>query len=164
MTEIRSASQFRIYAQSIIDGLSEADPSVAAEKILTELNDAECRVALTLTLTDWLRTRSRTLGNKLRHSGPAKPQQPSARRAIQRDWWQDVLSTTLSVGTGYKFLRDCTNDDLFAAAEIRYDIAAANGVEANKWKATAELMQERKYATVADMSADEWRHIWGSLS
>jgi hypothetical protein len=162
---ITTTEEFRAYARQILNDTPDPNPAIATDKILGELSAEECKVALWLTLPDWLRNCARTADHQIRRSEPGTepvaPGSSAKRRLIAADW-AAKLNTRLRVGESYKFLRDCTAADLTAAARIRFDLAEANRVEAERWAATAELMVSRKYATVADVKPAEFRSIWQS--
>lgn len=163
---IKSADEFRAFTQEIVANVADPDPAVAFDKIMGELSDEECRVALAVTLPGWLRSEVRVRDNAIRKSEP-KVEKVGTSGTVRRirDWAANARATRLNVGAeGYKFLQDCAAVNLRAAAQIRYDLAAANRHEGDRWAALADHMDAKGYATVADIPDRELRSFWAAQS
>ena len=169
---IKTAAEFRALARSIIESSASPEPSVVADKLLGELSATECRIALAVTLTDWVRVYSATLARAHRSIDPdrtepaerdpltGKPVGHARMRRIRAtDWHAAALSERLLSPSGWKFLRDCTWQDLTEVAEARRVAAAKCEATAEKWQALADLMKRKKYATAAEVPVDALREI-----
>jgi hypothetical protein len=153
---------FRHHVASFVRKGESPDPAVTAEKILADLSDAECRVGLETTLTDYVRHVQNHMATSTRH-GSVSPMSTSGKVTRARSWWADVLATALEVGGEWKYLRDCTADDLDTAAETRYRIAAETKAQGDQWSALAKYLRaHRKMATVADVPEAELAKLLGA--
>lgn len=94
----------------------------------------------------------------------AKPRVRSSRsakvRAI-REAWQARLRDRYSIGRSWKFLGDCTFDDLMAAASERRDLAKSNSAIAEELERYAQAVQQHKAAHLRDLPADVLRDLLG---
>ena len=96
-----------------------------------------------------------------RHRGSFVPEQRSAatsnrsrKVASIRETWRRMLRDRIAVGpdiSDWKFLGDCTVDDLAYAAAIREDHARRNAARAQQLRDLAELLDQHGVSTVGDL-------------
>lgn len=163
---IRDGDEFRALAREIIDASGDPDPSVVAEKLLGQLSAADCKIALCVTLTDWLRTfraqhdravMARGVVTGSRSVGPSKVRHV-------RDWVAAVLAQSKFTGDEWKRLGECDESDLRGMATVRRDQAARNAAEADRWESLADAMAEHRWATVAKVPPAELERLLGGAS
>lgn len=154
---ISEASDFRALVRTHLLDSAEADPSVIAGKVLEQLTDAECRIALAATLDAYIHGVSSSSDRAVRRAplikGPSRPQRVAG-------WYAMTLSTRMLAGDTWKFLRDCTASDLHEAAALRYRTAAAVTAEADRWVRLADVMENASASTVADLDETALRSVF----
>jgi hypothetical protein len=82
------------------------------------------------------------------------PPSRSRKVASIRETWRRMLRDRIAVGpdvADWKFLGDCTADDLAYAAAIREDHARRNAARAQQLRDLAERLAEHGVSTVADL-------------
>ena len=131
----------------------EADPHRIAEDLIASMSLTDARAALAVTLPDYV---AKAI-HRTRRRGPA-PTTSSAR-------WDNVAElhasgelTLLRIRVfalgEWKFLGDCTRDDVKDIAEQREAEAAANAAAAERFKRLRAAMGRKRAAVVSDLPAD----------
>jgi hypothetical protein len=152
------SNEFRAFIQSELDTNPDPDPTVVADKILADLSDEEAAAALRFTLRPYVASYATNHDRGIRRgqgvSGTAAdtPASQVGRSRLRRAgvaWKEQVLATRLKTDRGRVFFRDCTADDLMAAAAIRYHHADANRVQGERLEALASAMRAGKWKTAA---------------
>lgn len=129
-----------------------ADPAVVADHVLKQVPDEHLRDALATCLPGWV---SRVAHRPLNRSASASKLGRS-RKCDDQAWYRGILRRRLEVGQDgreWKFLGDCTRDDVLRAAQVRRDQAAANLAVAAQLEKLAEKMRVFRASTVADLDA-----------
>lgn len=137
-----------------------ADPAVIAEMVARTLTNREIRTALATVLPDYVR---RVAGDL---AGRSRKPQAKVLTTPQRvaSWYASVLAARMFNGAEWKFLRDCTADDLHGAAAQRYKTAASTQQEADRLTTLAELLEKLGAETVAEVPEDELRSVLGGAA
>lgn len=139
-----------------------ADPGSATAEVLAQIPDESVRDALELTLREYVRQRFPRLS---RMSDPAenetmvpsgRPVNASWKRDAIREGWQRVLRDRVHVGpdsSAWKFLGDCTTQDLAYAASERRSLAAGMVVAAQQYEHLANLLTLHSVTAVKDLDS-----------
>jgi hypothetical protein len=136
-------------------GETEPDPARITAHILRSLTADECRVVAAAALHDFVRINVKNAG------GPAQTYEtangvrmPSAKQAGIRDWVERELRRHVYTGNPdqpWKFLTDCTVDDLYAAVEIRRRKAEQTLAEADWFEGVAKAAEHAGVDTVGQL-------------
>jgi len=161
-----SRYDLRADIKAILSGTSLTDPGDVADKVAESVPVKALRAALRVTLRAYVRqimAEERTLSAPNFGSGQAERDNqghPAAAgfswkgRAI-RDGWQRQLDARVHVGdSAWKFLGDCTYDDLQALSAEREKHAQKNAAWARHYRFLASLLTEHDAATVRDLPAE----------
>lgn len=154
---------FRSLARQALADAGSPDPAVVAELLLDSLTDAQCRVALGATLPNWMRVLASQQDRTVRHEAATPRTTPTTAQRVT-SWYQRTLATRIMVGDQWKFLGDCTADDLTAAADVRLKAAAATKAEGDRLQALAEQMRASGAKTVSKVKADVLQRVYGGQS
>lgn len=139
---------------------TDANPHIVAKEILDAIPRGCYRDALAETLPDFVRHAARSVrpappehssGDRYDSAAPlaAAPEvSPKARAFANR---RIALSMD---GNEWKFLTECTADDLDAAAAMRRTMATANLAVAQKFETLAETLRSQGCETVGDLPDD----------
>lgn len=147
--------------QWVLDALESstfADPSVVAADLANEIDSRKLRDALRQTLPAYvtsIATRARTANISRKPEDDDTPTNDSPRWNVVRSIFNDRVFTP----DGWKMLRDCTRDDLLAAATDRQERAAALMAWGDKFARLADLLAEENAAKVGDLSEDDVRAV-----
>jgi hypothetical protein len=156
----RCASAFAARLREITHGLitetGSPNPHVIATAVIERLSPGDYRDALSVCLADWVRSEVAQVGRRGR--AVARGKQISTPDRI-RAWYAQQLGTALFCGTAWKFLRDCSANDLHQAAADRYRKATETHAEGDRWTKVALFMEEHDRATVADIRQDELKTL-----
>lgn len=135
---------------------ASADPNDIASIVLGRIATAHYKEALALCLPGYVRVALAGQASKIR--GAAKSGRLTSPERI-RTWYAQQLGTALFCGGDWKFLRDCTPEDLHQAAADRYRKASDVAAEADRWTKVALFMEENDRATVARISEAELKSL-----
>lgn len=140
--------------QMVLDALEAsqlADPSLVAQDLVSGLADDELREVLEHVMPAYVtklatQQRSHHISDAAEHG----PNNASPR-------WQQVSIFMDRVFTpdGWKMLRDCTRDDLVAAADDRYARAAQLRQSGDRLMALADYLDQKKVGKVGDLPENE---------
>lgn len=150
-----SEQNLRVLVHEVLETSTMPDPGDVAEEVFRRVPPEEHGEALRQTLRLFVR---QVIG-ELRVGNPStRPAANSGRsakvRAI-RDAWQRRLADRVHVGDSeWKFLRDCTRDDLLAAAAERRKLAERNAAWARTYDGWARLLTEHGVATFGELPAE----------
>lgn len=107
-------------------GSGIGDANVLAETLITSWSDAECRVMLSALLPNYLRglverqAEAASIQEWRERAAQPKATVPAPTRVTtpQRvsSWYTQTLASKVTVGTGWKYLADCTADELVQAS------------------------------------------------
>lgn len=147
-----TAFNLRSIVRETLADTSDADPGVVAEQVLAAIPKARTRDALEQTLRLFVRQ----IISEQRVSSPPSNVRTipttSAKVAAVRDGWQKRLRDRVHVGDGaWKFLGECTYDDLLSAAAERRDLAERNAAWARQFDSWARLLTEHDVETFAEL-------------
>lgn len=99
------------------------------------------------------------------HTGAAGGGPTSSKVAAIRETWRRHLRDRVSVGPSeWKFLADCTADDLAYAAALRDDLAAANAARANWLRELAERVTNAGVERVEQLDDDQLAQHLGAAT
>lgn len=98
-------------------------------------------------------------------SAMPKGKQPKSWKVTAiRENWQEALHNRVHVAGQWKFLADCTEADLLAAARERQDMAERNAAAARSYEALAALVAAHKVDSVGDLPTDVLAAALGSVA
>jgi hypothetical protein len=141
--------------QWVIDALDKstiADPHAVADDLIDTLTDEEVFEVLQQVLPHYVTTIATQ--QRSRHLSDAA--QPTANNASPR--WQAATSIYMErihTSDGWKMLRDCTRDDLEAAANDRYQRAAQLRQSADRYRALADYLDQQGVSKVGDLPEED---------
>lgn len=147
----------REHVRTFLAESNEADPVKVAALIAEDLTDAERVLALKATLPEYVRQTATSLAAVSRK--PARQSMTTPQRV--KAWYSQILASRLFTGEEWKFLADCTADDLQGAAAERYKAAALTHAEGDRLVKLANLLEETGRETVRDVSEAELRAALG---
>lgn len=163
MTEINLHQLVR----TVVDEFPEdADPGVLADKVFTRITEGQYADALRTVLRSYVR-RVMTEDRGFRPSVPtvtAPDKQPYRKSgyvaAMQESGLRARLMERTHGANGWLLLlRDCTVDDLLAAAAERRELAASNGAAATRYEALAAALTESGKTVLGDLADDVLEEI-----
>lgn len=146
----------RQLVRDVLRDTDKADPGEVAGEVMARIPRGMVRAALSQALR--LYVRQVISETRIGRTGPQSTVTPlnrSAKVTAIRDGWQKRLRDRVHVGSGeWKFLADCTYDDLLAAATERRELAERNQAWARQYDAWARLLTEHDAATFGDLPAE----------
>jgi hypothetical protein len=137
----------------VLNSSTIADPGVIADEVLRRVPSRMVKQAL----QQALRLYVRQVISEVRITRPPAPSSParSAKVSAIRDGWQRRLRDRIHCGNGnWKFLAECTYEDLLAAAGERRELAERNMAWARQYDEWARLLTEHDVATFGDLPAE----------
>ena len=128
------------------------DPREIAEKMLAGMSSKEMAAALRATLPGYVRD---VIGSQQRQAmrRAFRPNR-SAKVAQRRDWWAEMLASSVFVDGVWKSFGDCTRSDVGWLAEQRRAEAARNLAQAAVYDEVDALMAEHGADTLAGLPRD----------
>jgi hypothetical protein len=94
------------------------------------------------------------------HRPAIRPANRSAKQVTVKNWWQQMLSSSILVGdAGWKRVADCDVKDLLAAAKVRREQASDSLLMASRLEAIAELLKSKKVDTVSQLSEKDFNAL-----
>lgn len=149
----------RTLVRSVLEASRSADLGHLADTAFSRIDPADHAEALRQAMRGFVR---QVIGEQRADlpAGPPAHVAPSvaatsAKVTAIRDHWQRALRDRLNVGEGsWKFLGDCTADDLLFAAEQRREHAARNRRRAAQLDALRQQLDDHDVATVGDLPAE----------
>ena len=125
------------------------DPREIAEKMLADMSGDDMAAALRATLPGYVRD---VIGSQQRQAMRRvfRPNR-SAKVAQRRDWWADLLSSSVFVDGDWKAFGDCTRSDVGWLAEQRRAEAARNLAQAAVYDEVDALMAEHGAETLSGL-------------
>ncbi len=130
-----------------------ADPGLIATIVFSQIADEDHAEALDQALREIVREVIREERMRTQITSP----QVGASAKVQgiRDHWQRALRDQIYVAEGeWKFLGDCTQDDLMFAAEQRREQASRLRAKAAQYDVLRGLLDEHGVKQVRDLPAD----------
>jgi len=161
---IATADEFRAYVREMITAMPDPGPGPVVDKVLSNISAKEAKVALEVTLRDYVRelineaARSARREPVLHHGDDGRV---FVSKMVAASWLERTLATQLHAGDRWRFLRDCGVTDLEAAAVSRESQADALRVEADRWRRLAAALAEHSCAIVAELPEQTLREILG---
>lgn len=155
-----TTEQFSTYLRALVREAAVSsdspDPAVVAEVVLGRLTVKQYKAALGVCLGDWVRLHMKGYSSAALNA----PRLGGLTKADRcRSWYESRLSTPEFVGKEWKFLRDCTADDLHAVAAVRYKMAVEIHAVGDTFTKVALFMEEHGRATVADVREAELKQL-----
>lgn len=144
----------------------EADPGIIAGRVIAAIPKSQYGAALTQVMRHFVRqiiseTRGTNAGSNVRTIRPSA----SWKGQGIRDGWQKRLRDRVHVGgSEWKFLADCSYDDLMTAAAERQELADRNASWARTYKAFALAVSEANVATFGDLPAESQMNLLGGAA
>lgn len=164
---VKSAAGFNLRAtvREVLVESDEADPGVIAGLVMARIpkkdRDAALSQAMRLVVRESI-SQART-GRQPRSN--VTPIRPSHKVAAIREGWMRRLHDRVHVGgSEYKFLADCTYDDLLRVAGERQELAERNGAWAREYRAMANAVLDADVATFGDLPAETQATILGGVA
>lgn len=157
---LESSTDFslRSMVREALDSSDEADPHVIAEFIVAGLSVGQVRLALEKALPGFIREVVRSQRNHGGHPSPTSARWDNVAE-LQASGELTLLRVRVFCGV-WKFLGDCTRDDVKDLAERRETDAADLAAMAERFKALRSAMQRKRAATVADLPGDVLNEIF----
>ena len=129
----------------------EPDPHRIAEDLIARMDLADVRAALAETLPAYVAKRIH-----LRRNMPGRAQAPASARwknvaELQASGELSLLRSRVFAAGAWKFLGDCTRDEIQDLSEARAVAAAQNAAAARRFEALGEAMRRRKADVVSDL-------------
>lgn len=142
----------RSIVREVLTSSTIADPGVVAEEVLRRVPSRMLKQAL----QQALRLYVRQVISEVRVSRPpVASSNRSAKVSGIRDGWQRRLRDRVHCGDGnWKFLAECTYEDLLAAAGERRQLAERNLAWARQYDEWARLLTEHDVATFGELPAE----------
>lgn len=145
--------------RDVAESIEDPSPHAVAAATLDKVADEDLRDALAETLGDYCRAvLGRTTLRRLYDESPMDAGPVSSRKSAAAAWLRSLdkhLRDRVNVGTvtapEWKFLGQCTRDDLLYAAGIRRRLADENTAAAGWYERLAEEMARAKAPRVADL-------------
>ncbi|MDQ3147850.1 MAG: hypothetical protein M3R01_13135 [Actinomycetota bacterium] len=137
----------RAAVNAALDTAGSPDPVIVADEVAQSIPTRAVREALSQSLRVYV---SQQVMHRRAQSAELNP--PRTGNGSGR--WRaaaSLLDQPFAVADGWKFLRDCTADDIMAGVDRRRSNAAGMLREAERFEALASLMVARGAATVADL-------------
>jgi hypothetical protein len=164
-TEYPDGFNLRALIREVCESSTIADPATLAKEVSRRIGRNQQREALEQALPVLVQhviSRSRggftdtPSGHRAigAQTSRAAGGQPSRKVAAIRETWRRMLRDRVAVGPDrgdWKFLGDCTDDDLAYAEQIRRDHARANTAAADRLVTLRGLLAEHGAATVAEL-------------
>jgi len=165
--------------KTVLDSTSLTDPGEIADKVAESVPARALRAAFRVTLRAYVR---QVMAERRTFSDPnfqtsssghplndAHDPRVAAGRSFKvraiRDGWQKQLDNRVHVGNSeWKFLGDCTYDNLYALAGEREKHAAKNEAWARYYRSLAALLTEHDVERVRDLPAEVLMPALGSAS
>jgi hypothetical protein len=138
-----------------MDEAGSADPTVVAAAALGKFTDFQMREALAMCLPQYVRHQMSRYGWNQR----TQARKPMSTADRVRSWYAQQLGVSLFIGDSWKFLRDCSAEDLHTAAADRYQKATQVHAEGDRWTKVALFMEENDRSTVAAIREDELKTL-----
>ena len=147
----------REFVLAVAEELNEPDPHVVAGKVLDRLTAEQRAHALEKTLPDYVRL---VIGHR-RHGvmDPVPGPQYSRAKAAREDWRTRVLSNSQFVGSGWKFLGDCTISDVRELARMRFALADETRRQGDIYEQLGAALAQHKREMVRDLPEPVLRAI-----
>lgn len=151
-----SSFNARALVRDVLHTSTLADPGDVAEEVFKRIPEEDHAEALRQLLRLFVR---QVISEERISHGPAAPVTSTVNsgrsrkvRAIREDW-QRRLDDRLHGQSEWKLLRDCTYEDLTAAAAERRDLAARNEAWARTYDEWARLLTEHDVKTFGELPA-----------
>jgi hypothetical protein len=128
------------------------DPREIADKMLAGMSAKEMAAALRATLPGYVRD---VIGSQQRQA-MRQAFRPNRSAKVQgiRDWWAEMLASSVFVNGEWKSFGDCTRSDVGWLAEQRRAEAARNLAQAAVYDEVERLMAEHGVDTLAGLPRD----------
>lgn len=143
----------RKLVRDVCENSTVADPAALAKEVDRRIKRQERDSALEACLPLYVQ---RELGQMRMATHRPAPATPQSSRKVQgiRETWRRMLRDRINVGpdvADWKFLADCTAEDLAYAASIREEHARRNAARAEQYRQIAELLEEHGVDTVGEL-------------
>lgn len=151
----------RALVREVVKNATVADPAFIVKEVNAKIALPDRDTAL----EEALRPYVLTFLSQMRMSNRAATRAVSGRSgkvAGIREAWRRILRDVITVGPGdgdWKFLSDCTADDLDFAASLREEHARRNQAIADQYRHLAELLPEHDVPTVGALPEDVLRDV-----
>lgn len=163
-----SAAEFNLRAvvRDVLTEADEADPGVIAGMVMARIPKKDRDAALSQAMRLFVRQAiSETRTGNAPRSNVSPIRSTSHKVAAIREGWMRRLHDRVHVGgSEWKFLADCTYDDLLRVAEERQELAERNGAWAREYRAMADAVLDADVATFGDLPADTQATILGGVA
>jgi hypothetical protein len=137
-----------------IETSAVADPIVIAEHVAKQVPTKYLREALALALRETVRTTISGERVKVQHQAERAAAGKSTKWADAGEMYKELLGQRVEVGgedREWKFLGDCTRDDLLNAVGFRKKQAQSLIVSARRYEAIAQLLDKHGMARVSEL-------------
>lgn len=141
----------------------EPDPHRIAEVLLRELSPAEAAAALAATLPAYVRMVARGMRHAAEHSpGAMSSARWDSVAQLQEQGTLTLLRARVFASGAWKFLGDCTRDDVKDLAEQRTREAAELEAAADRFARLRTAMSRRKAAVVSELPTSVLEDIFNA--
>lgn len=176
MSIVEDDEQVTFSLSALIDEVRESagpDPADIAAKVEPLIPESERHAVFVMLLTRYISTSKPRIAQVIAHpqakptkGAAASPPRPakSAKVAAYREYGQ-FLRIQVAVGKNeYRWMGDCSYDDLIAAAERRRTHAAQTIAAAEQYEAIAELVRQNNVPTVSKLPLAVLREFLGPVA
>lgn len=143
---------------AFIRAAAQANPELSGLeltwKVIRDMDDRQRRLALARLMpnyVDWFIPKA--AAESVVRQTATTPQR------VAQAWYEQAMAKRIFTGTGYKYLADCTPDDLHRAAAARYKSASAIKTEADRLVAVADYLTENELRRVGQVTAPQLEEI-----
>lgn len=151
MTAKASDFSLRLRIKQLMDESTTADPKVIAATVLESITTREMGQAFAECLPEYVRIVVVSEGRrKAPSAGPGKSWKVEAAKAYAQKILRQRVDVS-GIGTGWKFLAECTSDDLDSVATHRRKQADELVNTAGWYEKIAALLDEHSAETVKDL-------------
>lgn len=142
----------------VLDESDSTDIHVLAGLVADKVPDDQLRAALAASLVQFVRMQIgiRRASNPLLSNDlvpPEKESKPNRSTKVIgiREMWKSALRDRINVSDGYKFLGECSYDDLIYAADQRETLAASHAAKAARFRSLAEQLKLNNVSKVSEL-------------
>lgn len=138
----------------------EPDPHIISEILLQELTPGEAAAALTATLPSYVRQIAREMRKSASHSSSTTSTRWDNVAELQEQGTLTLLRARVFASGTWKFLGDCTRDDVTDIAEQRAQEAADLEEAAERFRKLRAVMGRKRAMIVSELPANALTEIF----
>lgn len=139
------------------------DPHEVSEKVLASMTPSEMQDALAVCLPDYCQRHLSNVRRYLQKQAASSRSRAARSSKVEqyRDYWGELLRSSIFVDGTYKALGEVTAQDCEWLAEFRLAEAEKNKAEAAKFSAMGSALSACGAGTVAELPRESVPEEWG---